>query len=381
MQTYYGIGYGVISLIFLGQAAGFIFGALCSEPLHRAAGRAITIVVGTSILAVATLLLALALPFGVVVVSFFLIGCAMSFILAQVNVFGASLENSAIILGYVYGSYGIGGIVAPLIATRMISSGIKWSYFYFILFALCIVNSVAAGYIFWNSEKETPVANTEKKPDSRRSILKMSITDKPSIMTAIFLFAYQGAEVSTSGWVTTFLITVRHGVYSRVGYVSAGFWGGLTVGRFVLSHVYSRFGEQCSVFVLLSCSVALQLLVWQVPNIIADAIFESLFGFFSGGLYPATMTYVKWFTVHFHINLSGSVATQLIPQKLYVSSLSLISAVGASGGAIAPFTTGVLAGKYGAWVLYPVTIALLGFMEVVWFVQTRFSPRAGQHGA
>lgn len=80
MQTYYGIGYGVISLIFLGQAAGFIFGALCSEPLHRAAGRAITIVVGTSILAVATLLLALALPFGVVVVSFFLIGCAMSFV-------------------------------------------------------------------------------------------------------------------------------------------------------------------------------------------------------------------------------------------------------------------------------------------------------------
>ena len=50
---------------------------------------------------------------------------------------------------------------------------------------------------------------------------------------ALFLFTYVGVEVTIGGWIVTFLITERGGGPSA-GYISSGFFGGLTVGRVVL---------------------------------------------------------------------------------------------------------------------------------------------------
>jgi fucose permease len=63
----------------------------------------------------------------------------------------------------------------------------------------------------------------------------------------------------------------RHGDPSKVGYVTSGFWAGLTIGRFVLTHFTARVGEKRFVFALTIGCLAFQLLVWFVPNIIGEA--------------------------------------------------------------------------------------------------------------
>lgn len=63
-----------------------------------------------------------------------------------------------------------------------------------------------------------------------------------------------------------------------------------------------------------------------------------------------------------------TMATRLIDSHLLVSSLSIISAVGSSGGAVAPFTTGLLASRFGAWVLHPVSVGLFVAMEGIWWL-------------
>ena len=52
-------------------------------------------------------------------------------------------------------------------------------------------------------------------------------------LMSIFLFLYVGVEVCIGGWIVTFVINERSGGRNS-GYVSSGFWGGLTLGRIVL---------------------------------------------------------------------------------------------------------------------------------------------------
>lgn len=147
------------------------------------------------------------------------------------------------------------------------------------------------------------------------------------------------------------MIASRNGDPAEVGYVASGFWAGITIGRFALSPACHRFGEKRSVYCLILGSIIFQILVWTVPNIISNAVFVSMVGVLLGPLYPCTMT----------------IATRLIDSHLLVSSLSIISAIGSSGGAIAPFTTGLLASRFGAWVLHPVSIGLFVVMEGIWW--------------
>ena len=52
-------------------------------------------------------------------------------------------------------------------------------------------------------------------------------------LMSIFLFLYVGVEVCIGGWIVTFVINERSGGRNS-GYVSSGFWGGLTLGRVAL---------------------------------------------------------------------------------------------------------------------------------------------------
>jgi fucose permease len=53
---------------------------------------------------------------------------------------------------------------------------------------------------------------------------------------------------------------------------------------------------------------------------------------------------------------------------MQISSLSLIGSVGSSGGAFAPFLTGMLAQSMGTSVLHPMCIALFVGMSVAWWL-------------
>lgn len=55
-------------------------------------------------------------------------------------------------------------------------------------------------------------------------------------------------------------------------------------------------------------------------------------------------------------------------RKDQVSGMSVISAFGSSGGAVAPFTTGILAQAAGTFVLHPIAIGLFAVMLGCWFL-------------
>jgi fucose permease len=94
---------------------------------------------------------------------------------------------------------------------------------------------LVAGWSFWNYQEDnrqtllTTVERIESRqqtaePDSGFQNLKLALKNRVTIFGALFIFAYQGAEVAISGWVISFLINYRDGNPAQVGYVTAGFW-------------------------------------------------------------------------------------------------------------------------------------------------------------
>jgi len=411
LEKDYSINYAIVSLIFVTNAIGFISAAPIAAILQTRLGRAKTlsmaqaIITGRSFLnschplsqlehhygrhfmgscllllqsfvpyvresiltfckatltvkpaVVGYIMLICRPPFSVVVIAFFFIGLGEASNLAPNNVFCANLANSTTTLGFLHGSYGIGGTIGPLIATSLVVRARPWSTFYYIVLSVAILNLVLAYATFRNYERDTPntipLHPTPSNPTgtSSNSLLKQAFRNKTTILGALFIFAYQGAEVSISGWVISFLISYRHSSPAHVGYVTSGFWAGITLGRFALSHPAHRIGEKKAVFFLMLGAAAFQLLVWLVPNVIGEAVAVSIVGLLLGPIYPC----------------ATAVFSKLIPKRLQMSSLAAVSALGSSGGAVAPFFTGLLAQEVGTWVLHPICIGLFAGMVGCW---------------
>lgn len=253
----------------------------------------------------------------------------------------------------------------------MVTKGsVIWSRYYFIPLFLTIFNFFFSSWSFWHYEKEidsrhllTPLEMTAShshnipfptatpRPVAQLKQMLQAFKLKTVLLGALFIFAYQGAEVSISGWVISFLIDTRNGNPSAVGYVTSGFWGGITVGRFLLSPVAQKIGEKRFVYGLIAGAIAFQLLVWLVPNIITDAVSVALVGLLIGPIYPSA-------TVVF---------SRAIAKQDQINGLSVISAFGSSGGAVAPFVVGLAAQAVGTFVLHPIAIGLFVTMSVSWF--------------
>ncbi|KAE8392761.1 hypothetical protein BDV23DRAFT_170655 [Aspergillus alliaceus] len=201
--------------------------------------------------------------------SFFLLGFGLELQLALNNVFCANLANATTALGFLHGSYEISGIMGPLIAPALAFHGDRWSFYYALTMALAQNAS--------HQEHERGVSN-------QKHSLKQAVKTRTTLLGALFIFAYQGAEF------------YRGGDPSRVGYMSAGLWAGITLGRFVLSRLTHMIEEKLSIVTRL------------IPNVIGDVVAVALVGLLLGPVYPCATT----------------VFSKLLPRSIQVSSLNFI---------------------------------------------------------
>ena len=160
----------------------------------------------------------------------------------------------------------------------------------------------------------------------------------------------------------SYLINYRGGDPAKVGYVTAGFWAGITLGRFTLTHVAHRVGEKRFVFAMGVGVIIFQLMAWFVPNVIGDAVSVAILGLLLGPVYPCAAT----------------VFTKLLPGNMQTTSISFISSMGSSGGAVVPFLTGLIAQGAGTWVLHPICVGVYALMLGCWAILPRLKKMAAE---
>jgi len=137
-----------------------------------------------------------------------------------------------------------------------------------------------------------------------------------------------------------------------MGYTATGFWLGITVGRMIMGHTPTgKLGQKRVVYIYLGLTFILYLLFWLIPSIVASSVAIALVGVCLGPIYPCTM----------------NVLSKLVDDRaLLVAVVGIVGGMGNAGGALAPFTTGLLAQSKGVWVLQPVILSLVVCMIGTW---------------
>ncbi|KAL2185323.1 MFS general substrate transporter [Thermothelomyces heterothallicus CBS 203.75] len=286
------------------------------------------------------------------------------------NAWVGNMDRANELLGVLHGGYGLGGTIGPLIATAMVTKGgLPWYYFYYVMIGLDGLLLFLMVPAFWRATAEVHRAalragdagddggdggdggggeGEEGKRTTTRAVLRSPVV----WLVAVFLLGYVGAEVSLGGWITTFMLRVRHAEPFLAGLTSTFFWLGLTVGRVVLGFVTGKIGEKVAIAAYLLLSVALQLLYWLVPNVAASVTFVTFLGFFLGPLFPTAVV----------------AATKLLPTSYHVSAIGFAAAFGGGGAALFPFAVGAIAQSKGVKVLQPIVLAILLFILLIWLM-------------
>lgn len=213
--------------------------------------------------------------------------------------------------------------------------------------------------------KKSKPSTTESGADW--TLMKAALKNRATWLLAIFVFVYQGSEVAIAGWIVTFLLQHRHADPETVGYVASGFWGGLTIGRLGLTGPLHKYiGVRKGVTLISVISMVLVGLVWIIPNVIADAVIVSIAGIFIGPNYPLMVSL---------ITMDG-----LIPRKIHVISMTILTAFGSCGGAFFPFMVGLLNEAGGTFLVLPVFLGLYLVMLIMWIALPNMELRRDNPG-
>lgn len=168
--------------------------------------------------------------------------------------------------------------MGPFVATAIASAGERstWYLFYTFPVGICLMNLGFVCYAFRDTliikrksaqAEETSVANTESLAEVSRNkdalaLIKVTLKTPSVWLLSLFYFFYIGSQITSNGWVVEYLVEVRGGDLSQMGYVPAGFNGGCLLGRLLLAEPTYRLGEKKMVFFYCCLAIALQVVFW-----------------------------------------------------------------------------------------------------------------------
>ncbi|KAL3474277.1 MFS general substrate transporter [Aspergillus californicus] len=379
LETHYKLTYTTVSLVFLSPIGGYTLAALTNNSLHRHLGRR-----GIALLSPACHLLAYIVnclhpPYPVLVVSFIFAGLGNGLADSAWNAWIGNMRDCNQLLGFLHGWYGVGATLAPVVATSLVTRGVGWWVFYYIMVAAAFIELGTCLWAFWDSNasafresqrSQSPESELDsqdpgnqdqgqRQEDAQKGGIRMALFTAPyarvTWLLSLFLLGYVGTEVAIGGWIVTFLMRVRDGGDFASGMGSTGFWLGITFGRVLLGFVTPRVGEKVSIVIYSVLAITFNLILYLVPNFYASIIAVSFQGFFLGPFFPGAVV----------------VATRLLPKALHVSAIGFAAAFGASGAAVMPFAVGAVAQARGVQVLQPFAIGLSVGILLLWLALPR----------
>ncbi|KAI0676404.1 MFS general substrate transporter [Trametes maxima] len=362
LQEVYHVSYAVVSLIFIVNCLGYLSGASTYLYLTDRFGFGIMVVFASVMAMVGFALEAAAPPFPAYVIGYLFSGFGMSFLDAGSNAFVASLSHdTSNKMGIMHAVYGLGAMCAPLVSTQFARLP-RWSFAYLVHIGLTFVNAVLEAFTFRFKGQDQCLQEVgqlppEKTTETEAGVNKYKQTFRLRAvhLMAFFIFTYVGVEVTIGGWIVTYIINERHGGPNS-GYISSGFFGGLTLGRVALLWINKKIGEWRVIFLYIAICIGLELVVWLVPDLLSGAICVSFVGFFLGPIFPIVMNH----------------AGNILPPSLISGGISWIASFGAAGGAVFPFITGAIASGTSIASLQPLLVAMMGLLLVIW----AFVPRS-----
>ncbi|GAB1519173.1 hypothetical protein RhiTH_002239 [Rhizoctonia solani] len=240
IQSHYGIGFIVVSMLFVSNCVGYLSAALVNIHLSDRLGFGKVTLLGSVLQILAYAVLAPTPPFPVMCISYAINGFGIGLQNAQANGFVTGIpNNTSAKLGLLHAGYEIMGVPAPHGDNASISRTDENAY-------------------------------------------KMVFGSRAVQLLAFFTWVYVGAEVTVGGWIVTFIIEERGGGASAgINARSCAAVMGKQEGECI--------GERRVVYLYSVLAIGLELVIWLVPDIIGNALAVSFIGILLGPMYPIVM--------------------------------------------------------------------------------------------
>ena len=219
----YGIDMATIGLTFVTFSVGFFLGGTSVGALVTRLGLRGTVLLGGAAYVAAGLVTATRPSFVVLVAVQVLAGYGMGALESALMVHLSGLPSAASLLNRLHGFFGVGALLGPLLAARMLTA-VAWPMVWLLLALLAVPVLGGLAWVLPTRVERTPAAAGRTLRDG----MLARVLRQPAVMlSAVFLAVYVGLEISTGNWAYSYLVDGRgHGPIAA-GYVVSGYWLGL----------------------------------------------------------------------------------------------------------------------------------------------------------
>ncbi len=352
IQTYYGVNKGTVGFLFLAATTGYLFAAFSSGILVEKFGQRRFLMLGPAAIILGGTALTFLPPFNLALLAFLSLGLGVAVIDAGLNSFFANFPKNASRLNYLHAFYGVGALLGPIVATFILGSGFGWNTIYTLWFGLSLALLINFFFVY-NSKDQA--SRPVKEASSGRGDLFPALKLKATWLGALFLFFYVGVEVSLGNWSYSYLIQERQVAPGLASWTISAYWGGLTLGRFVLAALSEKLGPNRLIEMCLGLMVTGTLITWLFPSDLLALLGLSLTGFSLGPIFPTTI----------------ALLSRLVPNKLVASAIGFVASLASMGAALFPWLAGNLAQAVGLWIILPYAIGLSVVMLFLWIAFSR----------
>ena len=247
--------------------------------------------------------------------------------------------------------FAVGAFIGPAVAARAVAGGVSWRAVFGVAGGLAA--AVALG---WALQPITAAARVDDSPAQAEAT---PLRSKLTIVMALMLAAYVGAEMGIGGWLSKYMVEVRGVDLSYAGTAVSLYWMGLAAGRLVLSATSQYVSEQRLVLGLTICAAAAFAfgLVTQQPALAVAAFAVTGLGF--SGIFPGVI----------------ALAGRYHPQN--VAGITSVVVTGAAlGGIIIPWVMSAVADGFGLVAGMSFYLVMCGLMIVLAVAINALGPAA-----
>jgi MFS transporter, FHS family, Na+ dependent glucose transporter 1 len=276
---------GQVGILFAARSLGTLLGAWRG-------GRLFDRLPGNPLIAVVLLVEAALLAFVPISVRLWLLATVlllMGLMEGMLDVGGNALliwlhsANLGPFLNSLHFFYGLGAFLSPIIVALvlLLSGGFQAAYWVLALGILPIA--------IWIIRQPSPRQQSDH-PAAEAQITRPGLI----ALVAMFLFLYVGAEVSYGGWIFSYTTTLGLSPPAAAAYLTAAFWGGLSLGRLLSIPLAARTRPRTVLLVdLLGCLGSLAFLALIPGSLLVVWVGTIATGLFMASVFPTVLAFAE----------------------------------------------------------------------------------------
>ena len=336
-----------LGLLILATALGYAVGGLTSGHLAErfTVGRLLPVTM--TVAGIGLLTIGFAGDWRYVMLGYLVLGLAWGIADAAVNSWMAITQGPRQ-MGLLHASYGVGAFAGPLLATAFVADGTAWRAPLVVCAALTAVSVVAlviarSGFALATTTPEVAAKTTPADGDDRLMVLMV-----------VWFVVYAGIEVGLGSWVYTLLTEGRGYTDVSAGVITALYWGGIMVGRFVLAAFGNRTHPERTLRATTMTVIASLLYLWiDIGG--TGGLVMPLIGFALAPMFPVMIGRTG-------VYLGAARATKAVGYQIGATAIGFTSI---------PTLIGLLADRYDVGVAAPVVLATTLALALIWITIER----------